>query len=348
MTHEDVSRCPNGKQGSLISWQPAVRSFSPSIRFFDCSDPETRSPTIGHRLHPRRPKREFSCEAPCSTTCSTSGIPYNATDCDELSQWMWQRDAQYPVNAHQRVVLNWGTCMYAFTNHRRSNVTWCDAQWGQIGNDIARPCLTESGAGGTCAGHGFLVEVLSDDGSTDGAPVPYTAAPTSSTYTEVPIPLVTTVSSTFTSGYSQYGAANVPVVPVVIGVLGGVGFLTVLLVCVCLMRRRAERGNMPLASVLCIPTKAGSKPWQASEEVHAMGPKPAKTAYSMKDKFSKHDLSSLGLSQQPTLSKSDSQNTGSRAPTRSSTYTIEFDPFRLLRRALSGRARRQPNPATAL
>lgn len=336
MIHSDASRCPNGEQGSLVSWQPAVHSFSPSIHFFDCSDPQTSSSsTVGRRLHHlHRRQSEFSCDAPCTTACSASGAPYNATECEELSAWMWQRDAQYPVGAHQRVVLAWGTCMYAFTNDMQSNVTWCDAQWGQIGDYIARPCLTESGAGGTCAGRGFLVEVLSNDGSTDGAPVPYTATPTGSTYTEVPTPPMVAVpppTSTSTDGYSQYGTVGVPVIPVIIGVLGGVGFLTVILACVYLTRRRAERGRTKLAS----------------EDVHTMGPKPTKVSFGMKGKVAQLNFPPLGSSQQPTHSRSASQNTASRAPTRASTYTIEFDPFRSLRRALSGRARKQPNPNPA-
>jgi hypothetical protein len=87
-----ASRCPNGEQGSLVSWQPAVHSFSPSIHFFDCSDPQTSSSTVGRRLHHlHRRQSEFSCDAPCTTACSASGGPYNATECEELSGWMWQR-----------------------------------------------------------------------------------------------------------------------------------------------------------------------------------------------------------------------------------------------------------------
>lgn len=100
--------------------------------------------------------------------------------------------------------------------------------------------------------------VLSNDGNTH-TPVPYgisaasvTPSPTDSTssstlftYTDVPRPLMTTVSP----NDSQYGSSNnVPIFPVIFGVLGGVSFLTFILACVFLVRRRSMHKNIPLVS----------------------------------------------------------------------------------------------------
>jgi hypothetical protein len=149
-----VTQCPDGHQGRLIAWQPGAESKSPTIHLVDCSNRPKSSNTVLGQLSPSitrsftsriHPRQTPMCEDPCTTTCYTSNIQYNANDCDALSNWMWERGeflkyccvmvmfiqvgGQFPINAGERVVMTWGTCMYTFTNERFDPVTWCDAQW---------------------------------------------------------------------------------------------------------------------------------------------------------------------------------------------------------------------------
>ncbi|KAG8768967.1 hypothetical protein FRC15_004845, partial [Serendipita sp. 397] len=163
-------RCPDGSTGVLISTRPGVVSHSPDIHLVNCSDSTSErvfSPRRSPSTHPYAkvspsepallPRQAAPvCRDRCDTTCITSTTGYNADECDSLSRWMQQRDGQFPVKSGERVVLSWGSCMYAFTNQREEMVTWCDSQWAQIGFDIARPCQA-NGTGGECNGRGFKV-----------------------------------------------------------------------------------------------------------------------------------------------------------------------------------------------
>lgn len=330
MTLDAISQCPNGRRGSLLSWQPAVPSFSPSIHSFDCSDSRTENSTTGSRNHLEARQTHFTCDANCSTECAPPpGSRYNADDCEALSGWMFQRNAQFPVHAGERIVLSWGTCMYAFNSFMPSTVTWCDAQWAQIGTYVARPCLANGSGGGFCRGEGFNVEITSNDNSTN-TPVPYSATRTRPEATPLTIDLTPTPTTT-----SQYGSYNVPIAPVVGGVVGGAVFLLLVLACVFFTRRRSMKEVVPVAS---------------EETNKAARPTSAKKPQSLTVNTSRHNFSTLN-SERTAVSSGDEQPTPTRQPTRQSTYTIEYDPFRSLRRAFSNQRRSgslTPTPLTEI
>ena len=149
-----VLRCPDGSRGRLISSQQAVDRTSPHIQTVDCSSSEQwrDTPTVEASQSVQRSgipsllaRQSATCTASCTTSCYTNNTQYNSQDCYDLSGWMWARGirfpltpcsplighvaGQYPVKPLERVVMTWGSCMYAFTNERQENITWCDSQW---------------------------------------------------------------------------------------------------------------------------------------------------------------------------------------------------------------------------
>ncbi|PVG03282.1 hypothetical protein CPB86DRAFT_810908 [Serendipita vermifera] len=337
-----AAQCPNGEQGRLVAWQAGVESRSPSIHLVDCSNHRKSSSTTLSSFSPSitwsfksriRPRQSPMCQDPCTTTCYTSNIQYNAADCEALSNWMWDREGQFPIDAGERVVMTWGTCMYTFTNDRPNPVTWCDAQWAQIGSYIARPCqASPNGGGGVCQGSGFKVEVLANDGSTN-SPTPFSRASISpstatsshsSTHTEVPLPLVTTAPPSNSPTSSQYGNSNIPILPLIIALVAGVTVVILVLLCSFMIWRRSNDADSSKPNEMSLLPSSGGG---TSNQGHQ------KQQFHTQESVSEHSHRPILHNDRP---NSRGNANGSRGPTRLSTYTLDFDPFRALRRAMAG------------
>lgn len=318
------------------------------------------------------------CSASCSTSCYTSNIQYNPQDCYDLSGWMWARAGQYPVKPLEKIVMTWRSCVYAFTNEQQESVTWCDSPWAKIGVDLVGPCQGANGGGGVCTGQGFRAEVLSSDNPTNSSTPYMSATSlatrTSSTRsqvpTEVPLPLIPSI---FPSASGYGGEPNINVIPVLVGIIAAITLFLLAIMCYCVVWRRSrERGHIlpsddghrtreeTLTNSYPMFVKGGTKSTTRGITSHTASQTTIRGTTSTRSRSRSRSRSQpraiskifTRSQEEPVPSLPEPARTGpvketdggsrpqtsSRGPTRLSTYTLDLDPFRALRRVISKRS----------
>ncbi|CCA68177.1 hypothetical protein PIIN_02043 [Serendipita indica DSM 11827] len=267
---------------------------------------------------------------------------------------------EYPVKPLEKIVMTWRSCVYAFTNEQQESVTWCDSPWAKIGVDLVGPCQGANGGGGVCTGQGFRAEVLSSDNPTNSS-TPYMSATslatrTSSTRsqvpTEVPLPLIPSI---FPSASGYGGEPNINVIPVLVGIIAAITLFLLAIMCYCVVWRRSrERGHI-------LPSDDGHRTREETltnsypiladnhqrDHLYALA---ITITITIPTASYFQDLYAISGRTRPSLPEpartgpvketdgGSRPQTSSRGPTRLSTYTLDLDPFRALRRVISKRS----------